>query len=85
MSSVFRELLHVFHRTALFAVLAIPAVPVEKNEVMDSGAIERLFNPVQLRHRGAFTAQLYGVHLSHFHLSLTLRFFLPPTVEVPPY
>jgi hypothetical protein len=32
--------LHVFHHTALFAVLAIPAVPVEENEVVDSGVVE---------------------------------------------
>jgi hypothetical protein len=44
MFSVSRELLHVLHRTALGAVLAIPAVPVEKNEVMNSGFFERLLD-----------------------------------------
>lgn len=44
MSSVSSELLHVLHRTALGAVLAIPAVPVEKNEVMNSGVIEGLLD-----------------------------------------
>jgi hypothetical protein len=34
--------LHVVHRTALFAVLAIPAVPVEENEVVDRCPIELL-------------------------------------------
>ena len=84
MSFVFRELLHVPHCTALFAVLAIPAVPVEKNEVVDSGALESLYHSIQLRDRSVFATHLYGVHLSYFHLSLLLRFVLPPTVEVPP-
>jgi len=44
MSSISREPLHVFHCTALGAVLAIPAVPVEKNQVMNSGFVERLFD-----------------------------------------
>jgi hypothetical protein len=50
MFSVSSEPLHVFHRTALAAVLAIPAVPVEKNEVMDSGVVELLLDSIQLRH-----------------------------------
>ena len=44
MFSVSSEPLHVLHRTALGAVLAIPAVPVEKNEVMNSGVVESLFD-----------------------------------------
>ena len=44
MSSVSSELLHVFHCTALGAVLAIPAVPVEKNEVVNSGLVPRFLD-----------------------------------------
>ena len=50
MSSVSSEPLHVLHRTALGAVLAIPAVPVEKNEVMNSGVVECLFHSIKLRY-----------------------------------
>ncbi len=50
MFSVSSEPLHVFHRTALGAVLAIPAVPVEKNEVMNSGLIERFFHSIEMRY-----------------------------------
>jgi hypothetical protein len=53
--------------------------------VMYSGAVERFFDSVQLRDRRPFSAQLDRVHLPHFHPPLDLRFFLPSTVEVPPY
>jgi hypothetical protein len=46
MSSISSELLHVFYRTALAAVLAVPAVPVEKNQVVNQGAIELLFDSI---------------------------------------
>ena len=46
MSSISSELLHVLHRTALAAVLAIPAVPVEKNEVVNQGVVDSLFDSI---------------------------------------
>jgi len=46
MSSISSELLHVLHCTALGAVLAIPAVPVEKNEVVNEFVVERLFDSI---------------------------------------
>ena len=49
MSSISSEPLHVLHRTALGAVLAIPAVPVEKNEVVNAGVIEGFFHSIELR------------------------------------
>jgi hypothetical protein len=56
MSSISSELLHVINRTALGAVLAIPAVPVKKNQVMNSGVIERLLDSIKPGDRCPFSA-----------------------------
>jgi len=66
-------------------VLAIPAVPIEKNEVVDSGLVGGLFDAIEFHHRRSLSAHLDGIHRPNADLSRPLRFLLPPTVEVPPY
>jgi hypothetical protein len=77
--------LHVLHYTALFAVLAIPAVSVEKNEVVHFGLIELLFNSKELGHRGALAALFSGIHWLDPDRSLDHRFVLPTPLDAPPY
>jgi hypothetical protein len=66
-------------------VLAVPAVPVEKNEVIDSGLIEPLFDAIKLRHGSPLSALLDRVYRSDPDCPRHLGFLLPPTLDAPPY
>jgi hypothetical protein len=66
-------------------VLAIPAVPVEENEVVDSGLIESLLDAKELCHRGALSALVEGVHLANPDSSPDLRDLLLSSLDVPPH
>ncbi len=74
------EFLNVSHRTALFAVLAIPAVAVEKDQVVDSASLKDLLNAVELRHRGSLSAHLDRIHHAHADYPLCLCRALPNSV-----
>ena len=79
------ELPHVRHSLALSTVLAVPAVPVEENEVYVSGLLEFLFDPEDTLNRGALSAHQGGILFGDPYPSFSLGFALADPLFDPPF
>ena len=79
------ELLHVRHSLALSTVLAVPAVPVEENEVQVSRLLELFFDAENTLDRGALSAHQGGILFADPDPSFSLRFPFADLLLDPPF
>jgi len=79
------ELFHVRHSLALSSVLAVPAVPVEENEVHESRPLIFFFDAEDTLHRGAFSADQGRILFCNPHPSFSLRLPFADLLLGPPF
>ena len=70
------ELSHIRHGGALSTVLAVPAMPVEENEMGDFALLRFFFDAEDPLDRGAFSAHQGGVLFGDPYPSISLLIWL---------
>src|SRR5512138_2860858 len=80
-----KVLFHIRHGRALSPVLAVPAVPIEENEVRIPDLSDRFFDAEDTLHGGAFAAHLAGILFGYPYPPLDLRFHLASGLFRPPF
>ena len=77
------ELSHIRHGGALSTMLAVPAMPVEENEMGDFAFLKFLFDPEDALDRGASSTHQSGVLFGNPHPSISLLFCLADLLRSP--